>query len=99
MSGTTALNTEVRRAFYRYLGHHGQFEVCDHRGHDTGKCPQLLELFTDGFYRGAQFATRTTGELSPYIARFVEFMIWITDEAPPTDRAVDEAEYLLGSDR
>jgi len=36
-------------------------------------------LFNRGFYLGAQFAMRTSSELSPHIARFVEFMMWLTE--------------------
>jgi len=76
---TDTFNAAVRAAFYRYINRHS-FEVCDHYNHESGKCPQLLEMFNAGFYRGAQYATKTTGELSPYISKFIEFMIWITDE-------------------
>lgn len=36
-------------------------------------------LFNRGFYLGAQFAMRTSGELSPHIARFMEFIMWLTE--------------------
>lgn len=36
-------------------------------------------LFNRGFYLGAQYAMRTSGELSPHIARFMEFIIWLTE--------------------
>lgn len=36
-------------------------------------------LFSRGFYLGAQYALKTSGELSPHIARFIEFMMWITE--------------------
>ena len=76
---TDAFNAAVRSSFYRYISR-TNFELCDHYNHESGKCPQLLEMFNAGFFRGAQFATKATGELSPYIAKFIEFMMWITDE-------------------
>jgi len=36
-------------------------------------------LFHRGFYLGAQYAMRTSGELSPHIARFMEFIMWLTE--------------------
>ena len=36
-------------------------------------------LFHRGFYLGAQYAMRTSGELSPHIARFMEFVMWLTE--------------------
>lgn len=41
--------------------------------------PENRTLFNAGFYRGAQYAMRTSGELSPHIARFVEFVMWLTE--------------------
>lgn len=35
-------------------------------------------LFNRGFYLGAQYAMRTSAELSPHIARFLEFVMWLT---------------------
>lgn len=40
-------------------------------------------LFNAGFYRGSQYAMRTSGELSPHIARFVEFVMWLTERVEP----------------
>lgn len=42
-------------------------------------------LFNAGFYLGSQWAIHTSGELSPHIARFMEFIMWI---------GVDESEML-----
>lgn len=36
-------------------------------------------LFNRGFYLGAQYAMRTSAELSPHIARFLEFVMWLTE--------------------
>jgi len=36
-------------------------------------------LFNRGFYLGAQFAMKTSGELSPHLARFLEFVMWLTE--------------------
>lgn len=36
-------------------------------------------MFNRGFYLGAQYAMRTSGELSPHIAKFLEFIMWLTE--------------------
>jgi hypothetical protein len=36
-------------------------------------------MFNRGFYLGAQYAMKTSGELSPHIARFIEFIMWMTE--------------------
>jgi hypothetical protein len=41
--------------------------------------------FSRGFYLGAQYAMRTSSSLSPHIARFIEFMMWLTERETPTD--------------
>lgn len=41
--------------------------------------PVCRESFNAGFYLGAQYATRVTGEMSPHLARFMEFVMWLTD--------------------
>lgn len=41
--------------------------------------------FNQAFYLGAQYAVHISGELSPHIARFMEFIMWI---------GVDESEML-----
>jgi hypothetical protein len=38
-------------------------------------------LFNRGFYLGAQYAMKTSAELSPHIARFLEFMMWLTERS------------------
>lgn len=43
--------------------------------------PVCRETFNAGFYLGAQYATRVTGEMSPHLARFLEFVMWLTDRA------------------
>lgn len=35
-------------------------------------------LFNAGFYRGARYAMQTSSDLSPHIARFMEFVSWLT---------------------
>jgi len=35
-------------------------------------------MFHRGFYLGAQYAMKTSAELSPHVARFIEFMMWLT---------------------
>jgi len=42
-------------------------------------------LFNRGFYLGAQWSARTSGELSPHIAKFIEFMVWLTADELPTE--------------
>ena len=42
-------------------------------------------LFNRGFYLGAQWSARTSGELSPHIAKFIEFMVWLTGDEIPTE--------------
>ena len=37
--------------------------------------------FNAGFYLGAQYATRVTGEMSPHLARFMEFVMWLTERS------------------
>ena len=44
-------------------------------------------LFNRGFYLGAQWSARTTSELSPHIAKFIEFMVWLTGDEIPQDAA------------
>lgn len=36
-------------------------------------------MFNRGFYLGAQYAMRTSSELSPHLARFLEFVMWLTE--------------------
>ena len=38
-------------------------------------------LFHRGFYLGAQYAMRTSSELSPHLARFMEFVMWLTERS------------------
>ena len=42
-------------------------------------------LFNRGFYLGAQWSARTSGELSPHITKFIEFMVWLTGDEIPTE--------------
>jgi hypothetical protein len=44
-------------------------------------------LFNRAFYLGAQWSARTTSELSPHIAKFIEFMVWLTGDELPEDAA------------
>jgi hypothetical protein len=44
-------------------------------------------LFNRGFYLGAQWSAKTTSELSPHIAKFIEFMVWLTGDEIPNDAA------------
>ena len=42
---------------------------------------ELRTAFNRGFYLGAQYAVRTSGELSPHVARFIEFTMWLTERS------------------
>jgi hypothetical protein len=44
-------------------------------------------LFNRAFYLGAQWSARTSSELSPHIAKFIEFMVWLTADEIPQDAA------------
>lgn len=57
----------VDSAYYAYIRKH-QLE-------DTEELRTTCNRF---FYFGAQYAMKTSGELSPHIARFMEFMMWLT---------------------
>ena len=37
------------------------------------------ECFNAGFFLGAQYAMHTSAELSPHVARFLEFVMWLTE--------------------
>ncbi len=45
--------------------------------------PACRESFNSGFYLGAQYAIHTSGELSPHIAKFLEFIMWLTERNEP----------------
>jgi hypothetical protein len=40
---------------------------------------ELRTTFNRAFYFGAQYAMKTSAELSPHIARFLEFVMWLTE--------------------
>lgn len=42
-------------------------------------------LFHRGFYLGAQYAMHTSSELSPHVARFIEFVMWLTEREEPDE--------------
>src|SRR5215831_17050688 len=44
-------------------------------------------LFNRGFYLGAQWSARTSTDLSPHIAKFIEFMVWLTADELPDNAA------------
>lgn len=54
--------------YYGYIRKNGIEDTPEHR-----------TLFNAGFYRGAGYAVRTSSELSPHVARFIEFMMWLTE--------------------
>ena len=56
--------------------------------------------FNAGFYLGAQYAVRTSGEMSPHLARFMEFVMWLTERdesstTPSTNSGSSIAENKL----
>jgi hypothetical protein len=55
------------------------------RKNDIGDSEAGRLLFNRGFYLGAQFAMRTSSELSPHIARFLEFVMWLTEKEDDRD--------------
>jgi hypothetical protein len=55
------------------------FYACCYKN-DWNKESELLRtVFNRGFYIGAQYAIHTSSELSPHIARFLEFTMWLTE--------------------
>ncbi|HEX8867668.1 MAG TPA: hypothetical protein VF821_18560 [Lentzea sp.] len=46
------------------------------------------EIFEMGFRRGAQWSARLTGKLSPHMAAFTEFAMWVMDR--PEDDIWDQ---------
>jgi len=46
---------------------------------------EMRTAFNRGWYLGAQFAMHASAELSPHIARFIEFMMWLTERETPED--------------
>lgn len=58
-------------------------------------------MFNRGFYLGAQYAMRISGELSPHLARFLEFVMWLTersDDESQTETTAESAEREFSSD-
>jgi len=39
----------------------------------------IHEAFNVGFRRGAQWSAKLTGKLSPHLAAFAEFVMWVMD--------------------
>jgi hypothetical protein len=48
---------------------------------------ETREGFNSGFYAGAQWAMRTSAQLSPHIAKFCELIVWLTSPDLPSDDA------------
>jgi|KBSMisStaDraftv2_1062788.scaffolds.fasta_scaffold01203_24 hypothetical protein len=53
--------------YYAYLS--------KHRLEDT---EANREIFGAAFYLGAKYAVQTSSDLSPHIARFMEFVMWLS---------------------
>jgi hypothetical protein len=52
--------------------------------------PVSRECFNSGFYLGAQYAMHISGELSPHIAKFLEFVMWLTERSEPEPTAYQQ---------
>lgn len=50
--------------------------------------PLSRETFNSGFYLGAQYAMQKSTELSPHVARFIEFMMWLTERNEPVENTL-----------
>lgn len=71
------------------------------RRNEYAHTPDNQFMFNRGFYLGAQYAMRTSGELSPHLARFMEFVMWLTersDDESETEIAEEPAERFPDSD-
>jgi len=53
------------------------------------------ECFNSGFYLGAQYAMHISAELSPHVARFLEFTMWLTEREVPTATLADGYQEAL----
>jgi len=62
--------------FSRYSNQCYYAYITKHRLEDT---EEFRTMFNRAFYFGAQYAIRTSSELSPHIARFMEFVMWLTE--------------------
>jgi hypothetical protein len=54
------------------------------------------ECFNSGFYLGAQYAMQVSSELSPHVARFMEFVMWLTERSPTSEANSDAYQLPLG---
>lgn len=56
--------------------------------------PDNRFMFNRGWYLGAQYAMHTSGELSPHLARFMEFVMWLTERSDeiPQDTETRESD-------
>lgn len=57
-------------AYYAYI-----------RKNELEDTEELRTTFNRAFFFGAQYAMRESTELSPHIARFIEFMMWLTERS------------------
>jgi hypothetical protein len=82
------LSRRGERIYYAYTTKH-PIRDCDHSGHIVRDCPEFRTIANAMFYQGAQYALHASAELSPHIARFIEFIMWLTDkEELPIDDEV-----------
>lgn len=65
---TSEFNDEIRDRYYAFV-----------REFHIPESPDTRVSFSRGFFLGAQYAMRTSSRLSPHIARFIEFMMWLTE--------------------
>ena len=60
-------NDEAAKAWFAFAA---QFPDADPR-----------TAFNRGFFLGGQYTMRVSSSLSPHIARFIEFMMWLTERS------------------
>jgi hypothetical protein len=56
-------------------------------------------MFNRGFYLGAQYAMQISGELSPHLARFMEFVMWMTErenDEPEESPSIEADSNTIG---
>ena len=74
------------QAYYAYTTKH-PIRDCEHRSHILRDCPEFRTIGNAMFYLGAQYAIAVSSELSPHIARFLEFTMWLTERNEPLEEA------------
>ena len=75
MTEKTELSKAATSALYRYASRHPEVDVWDE---------QTRLLANAMFAMGGEWAMRTSSELSPHIARFLEFISWLMERDDAT---------------